>query len=165
MKIIVVIGASGSGKTTYIENEIIKNRPISDYIIDNIPVSIVDDILLFGKYNVDKRCKGCDTLSMSIIDKLILTLEELIDDKKYNTIVIDGDRINNNKMLEFLKHYKRFVEVIYINTPLDIIFSRLPECNKTFVKTTYTKSKNMVHKYLQNFKVNTVQTKSTGEWF
>ncbi len=160
MKIVLVLGASGSGKTTYIENEIIKNRTIIDDSVFNIPVSIVEDVLLFGKYNVDKRCKGCDTLSMAIIDKLIVALKYLIVEKKFNTLVVDGDRVNNSKMFNFLSQYKDIVEVVYIKTPLQTIYKRLPECNKTFVKTTDTKTINSIMNYHHDkFKIVKIESK------
>jgi len=165
-KIIAIIGSSGSGKTTYIEKNIIGDKEIKDDTIMNIPVSIVDNTVLFGKYNVDKRCKGCDTLSMAIIDKLIQAMYTIIENKVYDTIVIDGDRITNQKMFEFLMQYKMDTEIIYINTPLDKIFKRIPNCNKSFVKLTYTKSKRMFHKYLaKDFATKHIKDVSTGVWF
>jgi len=165
-KIIAIIGSSGSGKTTYIEKNIIGNKEVKDDTIMDIPVSIVDNIILFGKYNVDKRCKGCDTLSMAIIDNLIEAMQKIIEDKVYDTIVIDGDRISNNKMFDFLMRYKMDTEIIYINTSLDTIFKRLPYCNRAFVKLTYTKSKNMFHKYqARDFATKHIKDTSTGVWF
>jgi predicted kinase len=168
MKLVLLLGASGSGKTTYIENEIIKNQPLTEKTLQKVIVSHTDDfsLLLFGKYNVDKRCKGCDTLSMAIIDDLINDLKYFIDNNTAKMIVMDGDRINNNKMYEFLLQYKNITEIIYIDTGLDVIYERLKDCNKTFVKTTMTKTLNSINKYkMSGFKITHIQNKPAGAWF
>jgi len=166
VKIIIVLGTSGSGKTTYIENEIIKGRKLEDSNVAGIPTSITEDLLLFGKYNVEKRCKGCDTLSMAIIDDLLKAVEILIEDKLFKTIVMDGDRVNNIKMFEFLCKYKSFVEIIFIDTALEVIYQRLPECNKQFVQTTETKTRNSIYRYAQmGFNIVKITHRPKGKWF
>jgi len=150
MKIIVVFGPSGSGKTFYIEKEIIKGLFLDETKFDGVDVSVNkgEKLLLFGKYNTPDRCKGCDKLSMAIIDPLIASLYAIIEEQKYETVVADGDRVNNDKMFQFLSQYKKIVEIVFIDTPLDLIFKRLPNCNKQFVKTTFTKTKHTIGKCL-----------------
>lgn len=166
-KIIVVLGASGSGKTTYIEKNIIAGAPLFDETCQTIPVSVnhARKLMLFGKYNIDNRCKGCDTLSMSIINDLLVTLEYILHEGKWDTIVMDGDRINNEKMLNFLSSRTSDVEVVYVDTPLDIIFKRLPKCNQQFVKTTHTKTRNNIKKMLKmGFNIRHIKTEAK-RWF
>ena len=146
MKIIAVYGASGSGKTTYIEKDIIKGCSLMETKAAGVDVSMHEPsgLLLYGKYNTSDRCKGCDKLSMSIIDALIASLYSTIEAQKFGTIVIDGDRVNNGKMFQFLLNYKEITEIVFIDTPLEIIFKRLTNCNKQFVKTTFTKTQRMI---------------------
>ena len=148
MKIIAVYGSSGSGKTTYIQNSIINGTPLTETKYAGVDVSVNETrkLLLFGKYNNDDRCKGCDKLSMSVIDPLISSLYEIIKEQKFQTIVMDGDRVNNEKMFQFLSNYKPIVEIVFIDTPLAIIYQRLPNCNKQFVKTTFTKTQRTIAK-------------------
>lgn len=159
-KIFLVLGPSGSGKTTWIEKEILAGEPTKDGKFEEVDVSISEKskTLLYGKYNVDKRCKGCDTLSMSIINKLLSSLEGAIASQQFKSIVIDGDRVNNEKTIQFLSKYKENVEVVFIDTPLETIYSRLPNCNKQFVKTTFTKTRNTIQKCSTlGFKINHIK--------
>lgn len=149
-KIYAIFGPSGSGKTYHIEETIIRNLPIEEKKLYDVDVTSNEEegLLLFGKYLIENRCKGCDTLSMSIITPLINCLQQVILDGNYRTIVVDGDRVNNDKMFRFLNKYKENVEVVFIDTPLDVIFKRLPNCNRQFVKTTFTKTKHTINKAL-----------------
>jgi predicted kinase len=161
MQILIVYGCSGSGKTYYIENDIIGGLPLEETRIKDIDVTVCKErgLLLFGKYLVDKRCKGCDTLSMSVISPLLDCLKHLIEQGEYALIVADGDRVNNDKMFKFLSKHREKVEIVYVDTPLDLIYKRLPGCNKTFVQTTYTKTKHTIQKcYALGFKIRHVKT-------
>jgi hypothetical protein len=167
MKIILVLGASGSGKTWWIEKEIIKGIPLESKRVFGVPVSVNDEkrLLLFGTYNISTRCKGCDTLSMDIIDRLVSCVKGLVLDGQYQTIVADGDRVNNKKMLDTLKKFIDYVEIVYLDTSLDVIYQRLPQCNKTFVMTTHTKTRNSVKKMLATgFKVTHIKSERK-KWF
>lgn len=164
MKVLVYIGPSGSGKTTHILNNYF-NDEFVDTKFNNIDISSDGKTLLFGKYKQDKRCLGCDTLSMSIIDDLLKTLEMLIIENKYETIILDGDRITNDKMFQFLIKYKDITEIIYMNTEESILYDRLKECNKQFVKTTIKKSYNMYLKLKhERFNIKEIATKN-NRWF
>ena len=145
-KIIAVFGPSGSGKTTYILDSIVKGLPLEEKKLHKVDVSTNGNLLLFGRYNTGDRCKGCDKLSMSVIDPLIECLQNIIEEQQYAIVVMDGDRVNNEKMFNFLRAHQENVEIIFINTPLNIIFQRLPDCNKQFVKTTFTKTQRTVAK-------------------
>lgn len=160
MKIKLFLGVSGAGKTTYIEKNIIKDSKKEDFFIDGIKMCKVNNKILFGHYDVDRRCKGCDTLSMSVINDLIKLLDKLIKENSYEEIIIDGDRVNNDKMFNFLKDLKESVEVYYLDTSLEIVYKRMPNCNKKFVQTTKTKSENMIKKYMINrFKIIKIENK------
>jgi len=159
------LGTSGSGKTTYIEKNVLKDRILNDGMFNGLKISMTNDIILFGHYNCDRRCKGCDTLSMTAINDIIKSLEELLRKNQFGVsqIILDGDRVNNKKMLDFLLPYKELVEIYWIDTDLATIYERLPECNKVFVKTTETKTRNMIMQYYaKGFKVIKVETKKKG---
>ena len=79
---------------------------------------------------------------------------------------MDGDRVNNSKMMKFLIDYKEDAEIIFIKTPLSIIHERLPDCNKQFVKTTETKTINRIGQYSSlGFKIIKIETKAKGGLF
>lgn len=160
MKIKLFLGVSGAGKTIYIEKNVIGNLVKEDFFIDKIKMCKAGNKILFGHYNVDRRCKGCDTLSMSIINDLIVLLDKLIKENQYEEIIIDGDRVNNDKMFNYLKAYKESVEVYFLNTSLEKVYERMPDCNKKFVQTTKTKTENMIKKYMmEGFKIIKIENK------
>jgi len=163
MKIYLVIGASGSGKTTYIENNIINDKQLTDNMLDEIKVCTTNDNgLLLGHYTtVEHRCKGCDTLSMSILQDLITLTKKLINENQYDYIVFDGDRINTKKFFEVLNPYKEQVEVIFLATNKETILERVPDINESFMKATRTKtSRNVVFLKNNGFEVKTIGSAS-----
>ena len=166
MKIVIVLGASGSGKTTYIENTLIKDSVKEDFMMNGLNFCKTQNTLLFGHYNVDRRCKGCDTLSMTAINDIIKSLQKLISENQYEQIVLDGDRINCKKMHNFLLPYKEQVEIIWVDTDFETINERLPNINKVFYQTTLTKTKNMIGLYrASQFNIQKITTKKVSRWF
>ena len=164
MKILLFLGASGSGKTTYIEQNILKDKPKDDFIEGKLKFCKARNTLLFGHYISEIRCKGCDTLSMTAIEDIKNSLQEIINTNIYEEIVLDGDRINNANFFDFILNYKSLVTIYWFNITLDTIFKRLPEGNKTFIKTTMTKTNNMIQKYkYAGFKI--IKIEEQNRWF
>ena len=164
MKLKVYLGTSGAGKTTLIEKTY-DLTDMKDVTIRNMRCCSGGHNLFLGWYKIAARCRGCDTLSMTIIDELIKFLDKQIKDNVFETIVMDGDRVNNMKMLLFLEQHKDKVEIIFVNTSLDTIYKRRPDCNKVFVQTTQTKTHNMISEYKKRgFKVTTIDEEKQG-WF
>ncbi|MDE6940956.1 MAG: hypothetical protein K2P40_08460 [Lachnospiraceae bacterium] len=65
----IVIGQSGSGKTTFVKTRFLTERV--KIIEDIIPYSVCENgIIALGRYNIGKRTEGTDTLSYNAKDKI-----------------------------------------------------------------------------------------------
>lgn len=151
--IYVVIGQSGAGKTTFCRKYFLTRElePVNDY-----PVACTKsgDIYAIGKYGIGIRTEGTDTLSYSALPKIIQTLKELIMDGHKN-ILMEGDRINNEKMFSFLSTLSVPVNLYLIRCSLQTSLQRLRQngskITEKFVKTTQTKSQNQFTKWGKAF--------------
>lgn len=161
MKIIIVIGQSAAGKTTLIK----KNFLTSEHKNTN-PAKLIKccedgKTLLFGHYNIGKRCEGCDTLSMGVLPALIDYVPKIIN--KYETIVFDGDRINCKRFFDFIKSLNKEVDVYLCSCSMLESLSRRKlggsKVSESFVLATLTKSQKMAL-YASNLGFNLIHVKS-----
>ena len=145
MKIVIVIGGSAVGKTTFI-----KHKFLTPEHKDTAPAKLIkccDDgtTLLFGHYRDAKRCLGCDTLSMGVLPALIEYIPQVIGE--YETIVFDGDRINCKRFFDFIKGLNIETELYFLSCPFEVSIKRRIESgskpSEKFVKSTITKSNSM----------------------
>lgn len=140
--IYVIIGQSGAGKTTFCKNKfLVKDfEPIGNY---SVACTKSGDIYAIGKYGIGIRTEGTDTLSYSALPKIIDTVKGLIKDG-YDDILMEGDRINNDKMFLFLSTLKTPVKLYLIQCAIPTSLLRLrksgSKITETFIKTTRTKA-------------------------
>lgn len=160
MKLIVVIGQSGSGKTTWVK----KNFYSPDMVLETFPIKHTKNLLttLVGDYTLNQRTLGTDTLPYNFLPKIInFVLEQNKTDK---TLIVEGDRINNKKFFDSLIDNGVIFELHYFVCPLEISEQRLRKAGSKqtlpFMKTTKTKSYNIVE-YLKTKNINIV-THNTG---
>lgn len=142
-KIIIVIGQSASGKSTYVKNNFIKEPPA--LIETPLKHTVSGTTMLLGDYLVNRRCVGTDTLSYNVLDKII----ELVKDGvgKYEVIVAEGDRINNSKFFEEVSKLMIPTTLYVFSCSVEESMKRLSKegssIKEPFVKTTKTKSNSM----------------------
>jgi predicted kinase len=148
-KIVIVIGQSASGKTTFVK----KNFLGGDYKNLNpqklIKCCVSGSTILLGHYNLDKRCEGTDTLSNAALPVLIEWIPTVLD--KYEVLIAEGDLITSRKffdLMEVLKEeYGVSIELYYFSTTIQNSIKRREETgsksSKKFVKTTQSKSHKM----------------------
>ena len=148
-KIILIIGQSASGKTTYIRKNFLYNHSGIEFIdkpfkLTNL-VRAKQKYLLLGHHKGEKRCEGSDELSMAILPQLIEFIKENVNN--YDVMIFDGDRINNKKFFEFIASLNIPIDLYILKCSLqESIDRRIKTGSKpseTFVKTTITKSENM----------------------
>lgn len=147
---IVVIGQSGAGKTTFVKERFITGK--TQIKKDVIPYTISESgFIALGKYNIGKRTEGTDTLAYNAKDKIIRQLARF----KGKNVVLEGDRINNESIFEYLAESKEYVQLYLITCSLQTSMERLKDAGSNigpeFVKATKTKSKNMFLKYREKF--------------
>lgn len=140
-KFVIVIGQSASGKTTFVKEKYLSALAINENPRKYIKTCYCGNTLLLGHFNLGIRCEGTDTLSYSALPALIEYLPEVVN--SFDTIVAEGDRLNNKRFFIFVKSLNIPVELIYFKCSLEDSIERRGDASISFVKTTITKSKNM----------------------
>lgn len=146
----IIFGQSASGKTTFVKNSFIKNQEMV-LVTSPIKHTLVGTSMLVGDYTSDKRCLGTDTLSYTVVG----LIKELIKNNlnTYADIVVEGDRINTKDFMEFVVNLKTQVKFYYFTCSVADSVQRRETTgssgNETFVKTTRTKSNNVLQ-YLKS---------------
>ena len=162
--IYVVIGQSGAGKTTFCKTRFL-TEPFEP--VENYPVACTrsGEIFALGKYGIGIRTEGTDTLSYSAAPKIMQTVKALIADG-HKEILMEGDRINNDKMFLFLATVGVPVKLYLVRCGLKTSMTRLrnsgSKITETFVKTTRTKAMNRFMKWNQVFHGEVIDTDATG---
>ena len=141
-KIVIVIGQSASGKTTFVK----KNFLGRDYENINpqklIKCCVSGSTILLGHYNLSKRCEGTDTLSNAALPVLMDYIPTIID--KYDILVAEGDLITSRKFLDLIEEFHIPVELYYFSTSIENSINRREatgsKSSKQFVQATRTKS-------------------------
>ena len=162
--IYVVIGQSGAGKTTFCKSKFLLKdlEPVEDY-----PVACTrsGNIYAIGKYGIGIRTEGTDTLSYSALPKIIQTVKDLIRNGHIN-ILMEGDRINNDKMFLFLSMLNIPVKLYLIQCSIPTSLSRLRKSGskimETFIKTTRTKAIKRFLKWGRLFDGEIITTDTAG---
>jgi DNA repair photolyase len=137
-KVIVVVGQSASGKTTYAKQNFIKEGG-ENKRIDDVKLYQNGSTIALGNYYIGKRCEGTDTLPYNIIDKVVKLLPKL----DCETLVVEGDRINCKKFYDAVSELNVPVDVYYLKCSIELSLERRGDNSEKFVKTTATKSLNM----------------------
>ena len=149
--IVLVIGQSASGKTTYVKRSYVKDcqEPRVDEKT-GLPFVVSGGTAVIGKYNVGKRCEGTDTLSFTCQDAILDLIKRLalsgVD------VVAEGDRITNDKVIGGLVRWSKTpIRLILFRCPIDVSCKRRASTgsnpNEKFVKATATKAYKMFQKY------------------
>ena len=127
----------GGGKTTFVKTNFIREPII--IVEDEIPYSeCANGMIALGRYGIGKRTEGTDTLAYNSKQKIKKTLRKLKD----RDIVLEGDRINNREMFDFISGLGVDVKLYLITCSLGTSMKRLRAAGSTitptFVKTTKT---------------------------
>jgi hypothetical protein len=122
-------------------------------------------IIALGKYGIGKRTEGTDTLPYNAKDRIKTFLKK----HKDKDILLEGDRINNREIFEFISSLGVETKLYLITCSLKTSMERLRAAGSTitpaFVKTTKTKSKRMFLEYAKRFHgevINTDQRRETA---
>lgn len=153
----IIIGQSGSGKTTFVKTNFLSEN--IKIVEDIIPYSVCDNgIIALGRYGIGKRTEGTDTLSYSAKEKIKKQLKKL----RGKNVVLEGDRINNKEIFDYVATLGVDIKLYLITCSLKTSMQRLRAAGSTisppFVKTTKTKSKRMFLEYGQRFNGEVITT-------
>lgn len=156
--IIVVIGQSGAGKTTFVKSNFLQGE--CEIIDDIVPYTTNGKYCVIGKYFVGRRTEGTDTLSYSAQEKIRNLVQKLVKEGK--DIVMEGDRINNKATLAYISMLKVPVKMYLVTCSLETSIKRLraagSKITEPFLKTTRTKSHNNYAKWSKRFNGEVVVT-------
>lgn len=156
--VIVVIGQSGSGKTTFVKKNFLQGE--CKTVEDIVPYTTNGEYCVIGKYFVGIRTEGTDTLSYSAGDKIRALTQKLVENN--HNVVLEGDRINNRATFAFLSLLHVPVKLYLINCKLETSVRRLwaagSKITLPFLKTTKTKSRNNFLKWGKRFNGEVVNT-------
>ncbi len=141
--IYVVIGQSGSGKTTYVLNRWLKVGRMETLTGYPVPVTRCGNVRLIGVYDLQRRELGTDKLPYNSVAKVLDTIDLLVAEGA--EIVMEGDRINNSRVFEHLVRHKYPFKLILCRCSIQTSLNRLRAAGSSitpqFVKATATKSR------------------------
>lgn len=153
----VVIGQSGSGKTTFVRDRFLKDAEPEVYE-DIIPLTRAGNYILLGKYGIDIRTEGTDTLPYNAAPKIKQQLRKL----KGKNVVLEGDRITNPGIMQFIATLGEPTKMYLVKCKLATSMSRLraagSKITPTFVKATRSKSRNVFIEYGRRFSGEVIDT-------
>lgn len=156
--IYIVIGQSGSGKTTFVKNKFLNGE--TKIVEDVVPYTICENTAALGRYWIGKRTEGTDTLSYNSQERIKELLPVLI--KKEYDIVMEGDRINTADMFDYVKRLGQPVKLYLVKCSLLTSMERLQEAGSTitisFVKATKTKALKNFSRYRGVFNGEIIET-------
>ena len=156
----VIIGQSGSGKTTFVKNKFLTEEIIP--VVDVIPCSVSGIFTALGKYDIGVRTEGTDTLAYSAAAKIKEQIKRLTGKE----VVMEGDRINTRSIFKFLESQREPVKLYLLVCSVQTSLNRLRKegsgITVGFIKTTRSKSRRMFLEYGKRFDGEIISTE--GEY-
>lgn len=160
--VIVVIGQSGAGKTSFVKRELIPGP----YEIEQRATQVTkaaNGVYAIGKYGIGIRTEGTDTLPYNAQNDILQAIKELADEG-YD-VVVEGDRINNRTVMTAILNIGHPVKLYLITCSLRTSMERLRKAGSKitvpFVKATKTKSKKIYFEYAQQADGEIISTEET----
>ena len=149
--IFIIIGQSGSGKTTFVRKRFLTGE--LSIVEDIVPYTTNGEYCAIGKYGIGIRTEGTDTLSYDAGEKIRRQIQKLHAEGK--DIVIEGDRINNRATFAMIAILKIPAKLYLVDCSLETSIVRLRASGSTitpaFVKATKTRSRNNFLKWRKRF--------------
>lgn len=147
--IIVVVGPSHAGKTSFVTNSFIKGE--CRLYKDIVWVTECDSAYLIGNYVADKRARGSDMIARQDVKKIkdqVLKLAERGD----KDIIMEGDKVCSHPLLDaLLKDFPRTLCLYLVTCSLENSVERNKRFNSTVdigvLKRAKTKSENLFNDY------------------
>ena len=153
----IVIGQSGSGKTTFVRERFLKGAEPEVYE-DIIPLTRAGNYILLGKYGIDIRTEGPDTLPYNAAPKIKEQLRRL----KGKNVVLEGDRITNSGMMQYIAALGEPTKLYLVKCKLGTSMKRLRAAGSSitpqFVKATRSKSRNIFIEWGRRFSGEVIDT-------
>ena len=153
--ITIIIGQSGSGKTTFAKK--LLGEPV-ELKKGHIYYTKCENGCGLGKYGIGIRTEGTDTLSYSAKQDIKQQIKEL----KNENLVLEGDRITNKEIFNYILSLRIPVKLYLVNCKIATSMDRLKKAGSTirpsFVKGTKTKSRRMFLDYWKRMNGEVINT-------
>lgn len=160
--IYVIIGQSGSGKTSFVKEKFLTQPCMIRK--DILPITVSGKYIALGKYEIGIRTEGTDTLSYSAAPKIKQQISRL----KGKDIIMEGDRITNAGIMKFLaasgEPVKMFLVCCSLKTSMERLRAAGSTINPAFVKATKTKSKKLFLEFGPRFHGEVINTEGGKPW-
>jgi hypothetical protein len=153
-KVVVIIGGSHAGKSSFVRNSFVRGR-IGELQRDLMPYTEFDDCILIGRYDTgEKRRDGTDSVERKQVGNFAQQVMNLLPKNK--TIVLEGMRCVSRPMMNKLLDNGVDVGIIWIHISPETSFAR----NQAFgnkltldqAKRIDTTSRNFIRDYTGNKK-------------
>lgn len=163
----IVIGASCSGKSTFVNNSFINGSKLNFYK-DVIGITECDNYYLIGDYTsktVDGRIRGTDSTARQYIKFVVCQIERLIDKK---SVVMDGDKIYSHNIFNALLAKNIPVKLYYMWCSVDTSLLRNKNNGSTMkesaIKALHTKPYNFYMEYRDKVDTVVYNTEEITDW-
>ena len=121
-KVVVVIGASHAGKSSFVRNTFVRGR-VGELNRDLMPYTELDDCILIGRYDTgERRRDGTDSVERKQVGNFAQQVLNLLP--KGKTIVLEGMRAVSRPMMNKLLENGVEVGIIWIHISPEISFQR-----------------------------------------
>lgn len=112
-KVVVVIGASHAGKSSFVRNTFVRGR-VGELNRDLMPYTELDDCILIGRYDTgERRRDGTDSVERKQVGNFAQQVLNLLP--KGKTIVLEGMRAVSRPMMNKLMDNGVDVGIIWIH--------------------------------------------------
>ena len=149
--IYIIIGQSGSGKTTFCKENLLK-PPYS--VLEDITkiTACENNVFGIGAYGVGRRCEGTDTLPYDSQKKIIEQVKKL---SKNHDVVLEGDRITSKAVFDEISRIKCSKKLYLVTCTIRTSMERLRRSGSRitvqFVKATKTKTRRLYMEFGDKF--------------
>lgn len=144
MKVVVVAGEPGTGKSTLMKN-LIGDAP-SDYKSGLVRGHSVGSVLFLGIYDADQKYPGTDRLSMAVqpdVQKLLWSHAT----SPYKTVVFEGDRLSNPSLIKFIENLGLELHAFVLEVSQEVLDQRRAARGDTFSEKWLKGRKTKVHNF------------------
>ena len=165
-KVVVVIGGSRAGKSSFVRNSFVRDR-IGELQRDLMPYTEFDDCILIGRYDTgEKRRDGTDSVERKQVGNFAQQVLNLLPKNK--TIVLEGMRCVSRPMMNKLLENGVEVGIIWIHISPETSFAR----NQAFgnkltleqAKRIDTTCRNFIKDYKGKVKIAAMDTQNVRDF-
>lgn len=165
-KVVIVIGASHAGKSSFVRNSFVRGR-VGELQRDLMPYTELDDCIIIGRYDTgEKRRDGTDSVERKQVGNFAQQILNLLP--KGKPIVLEGMRCVSRPMMNKLLENGVDVGIIWIHISPEVSFQR----NRAFgnkltleqAQRLDTTCRNFIRDYKGKVNISAIDTENVGDF-